>query len=319
MSLEKNIRLIRDLHLQKQLSPCVATIGNFDGLHRGHRQIIDQMVSLAKYYGLPATVITFEPSPVTYLHPHVNIFRLTSLSEKIRLLARWGVQQVVCLRFNNALAQLSAQEFIKTVLCDTLKIKGLVIGEDFRFGHKQQGDVQLLESHGLQAGFEVQKVTLIHEQVTRISSTAIREALINGDLKRASSQLGRHFCVTKRVIKGEQRGQQWGFPTANLPIHAKAVQFKGVFITRVWVDGTAYWAVTNVGRRPSVDGRRYLIESHILNFKDNLYGKRITVEFLQKIRDEKRFDSIDALCAQIQFDIQHAKKWIEYSQNVALT
>lgn len=316
---EKPIKLVRTLALKKHAFPCVATIGNFDGLHRGHREIIRQVVALAKQHALPATVITFEPAPLAFLQPQLNVLRLTPLSEKIRILKQWGVDQVVCLRFNAPLSKLSADEFIHSILCDALELKALVVGKDFRFGHKQSGNVELLKRLGQQVGFEVHAVPLLEEHAFRISSTAVREALLGGDLKRVSSQLGRHYSVTKRVVRGAQRGQQWGFPTANIPIHAKHILFRGVFVTRVRVDNVQYWAVTNVGTRPSVDGRHYLIESHLLNFKDDLYGKRITVEFIRKIRDEKRFDTIDALREQIQLDIQHAKEWTQHSNYAVLT
>lgn len=320
MEIKKSIQLVRDLDLKKPCAPCVATIGNFDGLHRGHRKIIDRVVALAKQQGLPSTVITFEPAPLSFLRPDLNILRLTPLVEKIRILKSWGIDNVVCLRFNESLAHYSAEDFIQSILCDALQLKGLVIGEDFRFGYKQTGTIALLKTLGLQCGFKTEAVSLLEEDGARISSTAIREALLAGNLKQVRLQLGRHYSVTKRVIRGKQRGQQWGIPTANVPLHNKRMLFQGVYITRVWVGNDRYWAATNVGTRPSVDGKHYVIESHLLNFKDNLYGKRITVEFIHKLRDEKRFENSDALLEQIRLDIQTVKEWAHHhSRQTALT
>lgn len=310
MMLKEKFTLIRDLPSDKIRRPCAATIGNFDGLHRGHQHIIEKLVTCAHAKSLVPTVITFEPPPHHLLHPGRHVMKLSSLSEKITLLKKWGVSQLVCLRFNQTLANKTAHEFIDHILCHTFNVKYLIIGEDFRFGHKQSGDSHLLVSVSKEKGFEVDIASLEQEESFKISSTAIRESLMNNRWEKATSLLGRRFSITRRVIRGHRRGHVLGFPTANIPLKINETALKGVFITRARVEDKYHWAVSNLGTRPSVEGKHYLLETHLLDFTGDLYGKRLTVEFFQKIRDEKRFDTLTALQEQIGLDIEHAKQWI---------
>ncbi len=274
----------------------IATIGNFDGLHLGHQSLILQLVTKARALQLPAMVITFEPLPQVFLRPHIPFLRLMTLRQKVDLLKSWGVDKVICLRFNRAFSQLSPQEFIEQYLVKTFNIHTLMGGEDFRFGHQQQGDITLLKN----TGFEVS----IFEKLPGFSSTQVRQALMNDDLSTVKALLGRNYSMQARVVKGLQRGRLLGFPTANCKMHRTQELLKGVFATCTQVDGKIYRSVTNIGTRPTVDGKNYVAETHLLDFTGNLYGKRISIEFLHKIRDEKRFENVEQLRQQIALDIK---------------
>lgn len=305
----KKIKLVRHLPAQ-QSAPCAAAIGNFDGLHLGHQKVITQLVQKAKALHLIPTVITFEPLPQTYLTPQKPVLRLCSLRQKIRLLSEYGIEQVFCIRFNAKFAQCSAFDFIQKYLIDAYQVRYLVVGEDFRFGHQKQGDIHLLKSISQESNFTVEPlpIEIDKENHQKMSSTAIRAALGNGDVDTVTRLLGRNFSLSQRVQKGAQRGRLLGFPTANFVLNkAQEALFKGVFLTQVTIDNKQYDALTNVGTRPTVDGENYVAETHILSFNGNLYGKRIEVAFLQKIRDEKKFANSDVLKQQIYQDIQHAQ------------
>ncbi len=299
------VQLIRQPALAKH--PSAITIGNFDGLHQGHQMLIKNLVNKAKEQQLLATVITFEPMPQTCLRPQMSLLRLMSFRQKFLLFKEWGVDQVVCLRFNKTFSAILPHEFIENLLIKGLDVKHLIVGEDFRFGHQQLGDVTLLRQIGLQRGFTVEALKMNQSEAIKISSTRVREFLLKGDLVGVRQQLGRNYQVSQRVVTGSRLARTLGFPTANLKLKPHDLAFKGVFVTHVFVDGQRFNAVTNVGTRPTLDGKNYFLEAHILDFSQDLYGKRITVEFLQKIRDEIRFSDIHALKKQIAEDVLTAK------------
>lgn len=299
------VNLIRKTALAKH--PSAVTIGNFDGLHQGHQMLIKSLVKQAKARDLLATVITFEPMPQMYLRPQMSLLRLMSFRQKFLLLKEWGVDQVVCLRFNKSFAAISPQDFIENLLVTGLDVKHLIVGEDFRFGHQQQGDVELLQQMGRHKGFFVEAFAMNQIEAIKISSTRVREFLLKGDLAGVRQQLGRNYQVNQRVVSGSRLARTLGYPTANLKLKPHDLAFKGVFVTHVFVDGKKFNAVTNVGTRPTLDGKNYFLEAHILDFSQDLYGKRIIVEFLQKIRDEIRFSDIHALKKQIAEDVMTAK------------
>lgn len=300
------VNLIRKTNSNAKQASAI-TIGNFDGLHKGHKMLIDRLVNQAKQQGLLSTVITFEPMPQTCLRPQVSLLRLMSFRQKFLLLKEWGVDQIVCLRFSKAFAAISPQEFIDNLLVTGLGVKHLMVGEDFRFGHQQRGDVALLQQSGNVKGFTVEAVPMNQSDAVKISSTRVRELLLKGDLAGVKQQLGRNYQVNQRVVSGSRLARTLGYPTANLKLKPHDLAFKGVFLTHVFVDGKRYNAVTNVGTRPTLDGKNYFLEAHILDFSQDLYGMRITVEFLQKIRDEIRFPDFQALKNQIAEDVITAK------------
>lgn len=299
--------LVRDLKPFQLQTPSVAAIGNFDGLHLGHREILKKVVSIAQETGLTPTVVTFEPLPIQFFQPLLPVYRLTPLAEKLRVLKQWGIEQVICLRFNQALVTLSPKQFVEEILVKGIALKQLIVGEDFRFGYQRQGDVSLLIELGHQYGFTVAPQSLVHKRKERVSSTLVREALLAGDCEKAHELLGRFFSITKRVVKGKRWGTAWGFPTANNILPTSQQWLRGVFVTRVTVEGQCYTAITNGGTRPTLGGGRHMVESHLLDFKGDLYGKKITVEFLRKLRDEKRFEDFNALRSQIEEDKKQAK------------
>jgi len=290
--------------------PIAATIGNFDGLHRGHRAVIQSLVQKAQALNAVPTVITFEPLPYDFFHPHAPLLRLTTLRQKCALLSQWGVEQVIGLRFNQRLATLLAESFVKKYLIEICQLVYLMVGTDFRFGHQQRGDISQLKALGL----VVESLPLVIEKTKKISSTAIREMILNDDLEGARCLLERPFAIEGRVIKGAQRGRLWGFPTANIRWKMTRPIVKGVFVTTVCVEGKNYPAVTNVGRRPTFDNQGIFIESYLLDFSGDLYGKWISVQFLHKIRVEKKFETEADLRQQIKEDVAFSRHYFQHEE-----
>lgn len=307
---EENIKLIRNCNLNKAMPPCIATIGNFDGLHLGHFQLVDKLLKRAKALSLVPTVITFEPLPQSYLRKGASFLRLLSLRQKLAILNKWGIKQMVCLRFNQKFAALSPSAFVEQYLIRGINMRYLMVGEDFRFGQGQQGDVKTLHEESKKFRFGIEPISLLQSSEMKISSTHIRQALLAGDIKTASTLLGRHYSVTGRVIKGDARGRLLGFPTANLAINTDNEMIKGVFASRVQVEDKIFAGVTNVGTRPTVDGKKRLIEVHLLDYSGDLYAKRINVEFLHQLRAEKRFANIEQLQQQIAQDVLEAREYL---------
>lgn len=301
------MELIRGLEaLDDRHHGCVATIGNFDGIHLGHQAILHRLAEWKCALGLPATVISFEPLPREYFGGRVNVPRLISLRAKIELLRAHGVDRLLCLRFNDGLAGLEAEDFVENILVAGLAVKHLVIGDDFRFGRGRSGDQALLERLGHTRGFGVSDAPTVAVDGGRVSSTRIRHALAAGDLELAARLLGRPYRLSGRVLHGDQRGRLLGFPTANLAVRP-AGALSGVHA--VAVQGAAAGAVrgiANLGRRPTVGGDHTRLEVHLLDFSGDLYGQRLEVSFLHKLRDERRFDSLDQLTAQIRADREQA-------------
>jgi riboflavin kinase/FMN adenylyltransferase len=305
------MELIRGLYnLRPRHRGCVATIGNFDGVHLGHQAVLGQLAEKSEQFGLPAVVITFEPQPQEYFSHGDIPPRLTRFREKLRALRRFAVDRVLALQFNQGLAGLSADEFMQQVLLDGLDVRYLVVGDDFRFGRGRAGDFSLLQRAGAAHGFEVVNMHTFSLGGARVSSTRIREALQRGDLLQAEQMLGRPYRMCGRVAHGNKLGRTIGFPTANIFLHRKKTPVDGVFAVEMFgIDGEPVAGVANVGTRPTVDatGTRSLLEVHLFDFADDIYGRYVHVDFLHRIREERRFDSFDALKAQILNDAQEAR------------
>lgn len=304
------MRIIRGLSDLKSFdSGCVATIGNFDGVHLGHVAVIQNLEKQGRRLGLPVVVILFEPQPLEYFQPQQVPARLSSLREKVLRLSQWPVDRVFLIRFNQAFATVEPEAFIKDYLIDGLQIQYLVIGDDFRFGKQRRGDFEMLKSAGQQAGFSVKDTRsfLVGEQ--RVSSTQIRLALQQGDLMQAQQLLGRPYSVCGRIAHGDKRGRSIGFPTANIRMMRKNTPVHGVFaVTMTGINDTAMPGVANVGVRPTAGGDSVVwLETHLFDFSDDIYGRMVEVHFHQKIRDERRFDSFDELVLQIPLDINCAR------------
>ncbi|SEG76991.1 bifunctional riboflavin kinase/FAD synthetase [Marinobacterium lutimaris] len=306
------MELIRGLHnLRERHLGCVATIGNFDGVHLGHQAVLNQLHAKAAELGLPSVVIIFEPQPREFFSPEGAPPRLTRFGEKVRFLEFAGVERVLCLMFNTRLRSMSADEFVTQLLIDRLNIRHLVVGDDFRFGCDRRGDFELLKNAGDKYGFSVEETATCEVDGERISSSRIRTTLQAHDFELAARLLGRPYRVAGRVMHGQKLGRQLGSPTANVRMHRFACPLRGVYVVDALANGKRYSGVCNVGMRPTVSGRQPVLEVHLLNFSGNLYGELMQVEFRHFLRDERRFDGLDALKTQIQDDIEAARRWLE--------
>jgi len=286
----------------------VITIGNFDGVHLGHQAIINKLKSQAEKYQVPATVMTFHPNPQEFFAPQAAPAKLTGFHEKMSLLRNYGVDRVICIPFNARLANLDAQHFVENILINGLHAKHLVIGDDFRFGKNRHGDFQMLQAAGEAYGFDVENTPTVCVDNERVSSTRIRNALNSGDLNKAAQLLGRRFYVSGKVVHGDKRGRQIGFPTANIRLKQQIAPKNGVYAVRITDTGKTLSGVANLGVRPTFDGSQYLLEVHIFDFTQEIYHHRLSVEFEHFIRTEQKFDGLDALIAQINRDTEIAKQ-----------
>ena len=305
------MKLIRGLHnLRPQHKSQVATIGNFDGVHRGHQKVINEVVKRSRERQQKSTLICFEPLPREYFLAENAPARLTPLRDKFYLMKSLGVDQLLVLDFNEKMANMPATDFVQNVLVDGLQIERLKVGDDFKFGLNREGNFELLEQMGLKLGFKVLNTNTLRDNDDRVSSTLIRQALQQDDLTRVAELLGRPFSMGGIVIHGEKRGRQLGFPTANISIARRVSPVQGVYAVEVHGLGKqALPAVANIGTRPTVGGTGFLIEAHIFDFEGDIYGQRIEVILKRKIRDEKKFDSLDELVAQIAHDKQTAQHY----------
>ena len=306
------MQLIRGLHnLKSSQRGCVATIGNFDGVHLGHQAIINQLAEKGAALHLPITVIIFEPQPLEYFQsPDKVPPRLTRLREKIQALRRLPVDRVLCLRFNAHLAKMPAEEFIQRILVEGLGIRYLVVGDDFRFGATRAGDFALLRKAGEAQGFEVVPMHTFTLDGERVSSTRVRNALATGDLETAARLLGRPYRMCGRVAHGNKLGRTIGIPTLNVHLHRVATPVKGIYVVEVFgLHAESITGVASVGTRPTVNGTHMLLEVHLFEFSREVYGHYISVNFLHKLREEQRFASMDELKLNIQRDIDGAHAW----------
>ncbi len=306
------MKLIRGIDELKQLEPqpCVASIGNYDGVHRGHQTVIATLLEQAKRHGVQSTVVTFEPLAKEFFAPD-SIQRLSSIEERARLLFDCGVDQVLCIEFNSDFASYSPGAFVKEVLVEGLLVRHLSVGDDFRFGRNRQGDFAMLLELGTQYGFDVAAHETFELDGDRVSSGRVRQALSIADFESAERLLGRPYRISGRVQIGQQLGRTIDYPTANLLMGDYRLPLAGVFAVQTYWDGQCFNSVANLGTRPTVDGSENRLEVHLFDFDQDLYGQEISVEFIAKIRDEKRFDSLDDLKKQINIDALTARKLLE--------
>jgi riboflavin kinase/FMN adenylyltransferase len=304
------MELIRGMHnLRERHRGCVATIGNFDGVHLGHQHMIAAVRARASELGLPAAVLTFEPTPREYFEGPAAPSRLTRLREKLEALALYGVDRVVVVRFDRRLQAMGADEFVERLLVYGLGVRHLVIGHDFQFARRREGNVGTLRAAGARRGFTVEEVDQFLVDGERVSSSLVRDALVRGDLDRATQLLGRPYRMAGRVRLGRKLGRKLGFPTANLALHRKVVPLWGIFAVRATGAGLAdHPAVASLGTRPTVDGTDPLLEVHLFDFDGNLYRRYLDVDFIARLRDERKFESLDALVAQMHRDAAAARR-----------
>lgn len=303
------MELIRNLsQLRSRHQGCVATIGNFDGVHLGHQQVLKQLAAKAEELQWPTVVITFEPQPQEFFTPDQAPARLTRLREKLIAMRGYGVDRVLCLRFDAQFATLSADDFIQQVLVKGLGIQHLVVGDDFRFGRGRQGHFMALQQAGKRHNFTLESQQTFILEGERVSSTRVRQALVQGNMPKANELLGRPYTLCGRIRYGQQLGRRIGFPTANIFLHRQVSPLNGVFA--VYLHGITtkpLTGVANLGTRPTLSGNQLLLEVHLFNFKKTIYGHYVEVEFVRKLRDEQRFASFEALKQQIEQDVQVAK------------
>ena len=303
------MQLVRGLHnLRPQHRGCVATIGNFDGVHRGHQAILARLRERAVELDVPSCVVIFEPQPREYFTPETAPARLARLRDKLQLLAEEGVDRVLCLAFNQRLQSLSAAEFVDRILVDGLGVQHLEVGDDFRFGCDRVGDFEFLQHAGITQGFTVEAAQTVELDGLRVSSTQVRNALAAADFALAERLLGRPFRIAGRVLHGQKLARQLGTPTANVQLKRRRVPLTGVYLVSVDIDGQPWPGVANIGVRPTVagDGKAHL-EVHLLDFAGDLYDRRLTVVFHQKLREEQRFASLEALKTAINADVAAAR------------
>jgi len=305
------MHLIRGLLSLKRVGrPHAVTIGNFDGVHLGHQAVFRALATQADMLGLPTLVILFEPQPMEYFMPDEAPPRLTRLRDKLTVLRTLNIDTVCCLHFDDALAQMPARSFIDEVILGSARTGFLMVGDDFRFGQARRGDFELLKQTGREHGFAVERMPSFEVAGERVSSTRVREALANGDFVLAHSLLGRPFSLSGRVIHGDKRGRDLGFPTANIVMERRRTPLFGVYAVEIaGLSDALVSGVANLGTRPTVDGLRTLLETHLFDCDEDLYGRLIEVRFVKKLRDEMRFTSTDKLKAQIKQDIAGAKRF----------
>jgi len=312
------MQLIRGINnIRPEDHGCVLTIGNFDGVHLGHRRVIEALVEKAKALNCVAAVMVFEPQPQELFSPKTAPARLTRLRDKYNLLKSLGVERLICVNFNYQFANISANDFIERLLVNKLGIKHLIIGDDFRFGKNRQGDFALLKQASSKFAFGLSDTASYKLANCRISSTAIREALEQDKLTDAANMLGRQYSISGRVVHGDKRGRELGFPTANVLLKRRVSPVSGVYVVEVLTKyhdlSTPLYGVANIGARPTVAGIRQQLEVHIFNFNGNLYGQAVEIVLMKKLRSEQRFESLSALTAQIAEDCQQAKCYLQES------
>lgn len=292
---------------------CCVTIGSFDGLHKGHRSILKQLVEEASQKGLKSLVFTFDPHPRTVLSQGAPLQLLSTLDEKKNSLEQLGIDYLVIFPFNLEFSRLTARDFVKTILVNGLHTKKIIIGYDHRFGRNRNADIDDLIEFSYEFNFEVQQIQAKQIDAISISSTKIRKALQEGAILTANSYLGYHYSLSGTVVKGNQLGRTLGYPTANIQVNEplKLIPYQGVYIATSTIDGNKVYGMMNIGTKPTVDGKNQTIEIHFFDVDQDLYNRNLNIELLHRIRDEKKFETIERLKEQLQIDKAQSLQWIK--------
>jgi riboflavin kinase / FMN adenylyltransferase len=290
--------------------PCGVTIGVFDGVHRGHQHLVGVLLERARAEGLASVALTFNPHPRTVIRPGTAVTYLTSLEERIELLQGLGLDAVGVLAFTSELAQLSAEEFL-SLLVQELEMRLLVVGPDFALGRNRAGTIGVMRQIGERLGFRLEVAPLLAEADEKVGSSAIRQALSEGDVARVGALLGRPFSLRGPVVAGDRRGRTLGFPTANIAIgRDRALPAYGIYVTRAYVRESAYESCTSIGIRPTFDVEpRPIVETFILDFDEDVYGQEMRIDLLHRLRGEERFGSAQELITQMHKDIENTRRW----------
>jgi riboflavin kinase/FMN adenylyltransferase len=298
------LKIVNSIKSFSANKPTIVTIGTFDGVHLGHKKILEQIVENAHSQNCESLVLTFFPHPRTILQADSEMKQLNTLAEKTNLLSALGIDNLVIHPFDAAFSRLTAEEFVKQVLVDTFKIKKIIIGHDHRFGRNRTANIDDLIEFGNKFGFEVEEISAKEINEVSISSTKIRNALTEGNIELANNYLGYYYSLTGIVSKGKQLGRTIGYPTANIKIveEYKLIPQNGVYIVQSNLDGIMYHGMMNIGTRPTVDGTTQTIEIHFFDFQKELYNQKITISLLHRMRSEQKFESVDALKKQLDKD-----------------
>lgn len=307
------MNIVNSIQSYNSTKPTVVTIGTFDGVHLGHKKILEQLISSAHHQDCESLVLTFFPHPRTILQADSEMKQLNTLAEKTNLLEDIVIDHLVIHPFDATFSRLTAEEFVKQVLVDTFKIKKIIIGHDHRFGRNRTANIDDLIEFGNKFGFEVEEISAKEINEVSISSTKIRNALTEGNIELANNYLGYYYSLTGIVSKGKQLGRTIGFPTANIKIveEYKLIPQNGVYIVQSNLDGITYYGMMNIGTRPTVDGTTQTIEIHFFEFNKDIYNQKITVSLLKWMRSEQKFETVDALKKQLNKDKQTAQVFIE--------
>ncbi len=293
--------------------PLALTIGNFDGVHVGHQAMLARVRNMSQKLALTAGVLTFEPHPREFFSPEAAPARLTTLREKLESFAHYGVERAHVVRFDREFAAMSPDDFLTRLLVENLNVRWLLVGDDFRYGAQRSGDYAHLAGTAERLGFQLELMESVSVAGERVSSTAVREALARGDFAQVERLLGRAYTIEGRVTHGEKLGRQLGFPTANIPLKRKRAPLAGIYAVKLHgVESSPLPAVASLGVRPTVmAGAAPMLEVHVLDFNSDIYGRRVRVEFLYKLRDEKKYPDLETLRRQIQRDVEHARQLLK--------
>jgi riboflavin kinase/FMN adenylyltransferase len=303
------VRSVKDFPFNLVAGGSVATIGSFDGLHLGHQKLLQHVLDEAKNRSVPSIAMSFEPTPKEFFSQTSPPARLMRFREKFAALADFGVDIFYCPRFNDAMKDIAADTFIRQILVHAMNIKHLVIGDDFRFAQDREGHLETLQRAGRALSFSVAEMSSVISADERVSSTAIRDALWQGDLESAGRLLGRHYRMSGKVIEGSRLGRKLGYPTANVNLNRRQCAVMGIFAVRVsGADWGPLAAVASIGTRPTFDGTKPLLEVHIFDFDDDIYGENIDVDFIARLRSEEKFDDVNELIEQMNRDSAQARK-----------
>jgi len=295
-----------------QQIPSVVTIGTFDGVHIGHKKIIEHLIQSAKRDGLESVVLTFFPHPRMVLQQDSDIKLINTIDERIQILEKIGLGHLVIHPFTKEFSRLSAGEYVQQMLVDCLGVRHVIIGYDHRFGRNRNSNITDLASYGIQKNFTVEEISKQDIDHVAVSSTKIREALKEGDISTANKYLGYNFMLTGKVVRGKELGRKLNYPTANLSIEEayKLIPKNGVYIVQSFIDGKTYFGMMNIGTNPTVNGTKQSIETHFFDASFNLYEKKIQIELLKRIRDEKKFSSVEQLQEAMQQDEEFSREYI---------
>jgi riboflavin kinase/FMN adenylyltransferase len=288
----------------------IVTIGNFDGVHKGHQELIKLAITKGKEKNLRTMAVTFDPHPIKCIKPGDHPPIITPLEQKIELLSQFGIDDILVIKFSTEFANLTAVEFTENILVNILKVKGIVVGKDYMFGKNRKGNITLLKEYGKKHGFEIYIPEFVKFSDKRISSTLIRKAVMSGKLDEAKTMLGRFYQIRGTVVHGRNRGNKIGFPTANLELIDELCPKTGVYAVIPEIDEVKYKGVANIGYSPTFGDHKFTVEVHLLDFKEDLYGRKIKVNFIQRLRGEKKFSGIDELSQQISKDVLQAKELV---------